>query len=315
MKQSMQRTKDNVQRRKKKVRRKKIAQNRANSAKVKKTAVTREYKSRMFAMIFKQKGELLELYNAVSGRNYKDPETLVITTLENAVYLSMKNDVSFLIDFRLSLYEHQSTYNPNMPLRFLLYLADLYSVLINRENYYGRKAIQIPAPRFVIFYNGVEVRPDYEVLRLSDLYAIPEEKPFLELKAEVFNINVGHNRKLLNACKSLGEYAEYVHRVRSYLKELPIEEAVERAITECIREGILRDFLERNRAEAKAMSIYEYDEEAHLMMEREDAYADGHREGCAQTRRIFQLYMAGKTAAEIASACNFSEEYVRGILS
>ena len=106
----------------------------------------RDFKSRMFAMVFSEKKELLKLYNAVANRNYEDPELLEINTLENAFYMSMKNDLSFIIDSRLSLYEHQSTYNPNMPLRFLLYLSELYPGMVAGKNIYGRTRIPLPLP-------------------------------------------------------------------------------------------------------------------------------------------------------------------------
>ena len=246
--------------------------------------VNREYKSHMFIMVFQDKGKLLELYNAVSGRHYEDPELLMINTLENAIYLSMKNDLSFLIDTRLSLYEHQSTRNPNMPLRFLMYLSDLYSAMVKGKNLYGTKRIPLPAPGFVVFYNGQAEQPDRETLYLSDSYMIKEEEVSLELKVDILNINIGHNKELLEACRTLGEYAEYVSRVRRYAKEMPIGEAVERTIEECIREDILREFLEKNRAEANAVSIYEYNEEEHMRMEREDAFADGLQEGVRRER-------------------------------
>ena len=246
--------------------------------------VNREYKSHMFIMVFQDKGKLLELYNAVSGRHYEDPELLMINTLENAIYLSMKNDLSFLIDTRLSLYEHQSTRNPNMPLRFLMYLSDLYSAMVKGKNLYGTKRIPLPAPGFVVFYNGQAEQPDRETLYLSDSYMIKEEEVSLELKVDILNINIGHNKELLEACRTLGEYAEYVSRVRRYAKEMPIGEAVERTIEECIRENILREFLEKNRAEANAVSIYEYNEEEHMRMEREDAFADGLQEGVRRER-------------------------------
>ena len=242
-------------------------------------SVKRDYKSRMFTMIFRDKKELLQLYNAVGQRNYENPELLTINTLENAIYMSMQNDLSFVIDSRLSLYEHQSTHNPNLPLRFLLYLSDLYEKMITGKNVYGTKIIRIPAPKFIVFYNGKEERPEKETIKLSDSYMIQEEEVSLELLVDVLNINVGHNKELLQACKTLGDYSEYVYRVREYAKETSIEEAVDRAIDECIREGILREFLERNRAEARAMSIYEYNQEEHIRLEREDAFEDGHKLG------------------------------------
>ena len=238
-----------------------------------------DFKSRLFIMIFDDRQKLLELYNAVSGRHYEDPSLLTINTLENAIYLSMKNDVSFLIDSRLSLYEHQSTYNPNMPLRFLLYLADVYSGIIKNENIYGRKLISLPAPRFVVFYNGQDDRPDLERLCLSDAYITKDDEISLELKADVFNINIGHNKELLESCKTLQDYSRYVQRVRENAKEMLIEEAVEKAIISCIQDDILRDFLTLNRAEAKKMSIYEYNEEEHMRMERKEAFEDGLQKG------------------------------------
>ena len=237
----------------------------------------RDYKSRIFTMLFNNKDRLLQLYNAVSRKNYTNPELLTINTLENAIYMSMQNDLSFLIDMRLSLYEHQSTYNPNIPLRFLLYLSDLYSKLTRGMNLYGSKKLNIPSPRFIVFYNGRDKRPDYEEFRLSDLYTIQNENISLELIVEVFNINKGHNKELVETCKDLQDYVEYTHRVRTYAEKLPIEEAVEKAINECIQEGILKDFLEANRAEAIKVSIYEYNEQEHMRMEREDAFEEGRR--------------------------------------
>ena len=176
--------------------------------------VNRLYKSKIFAMLYSSKKELLELYNAVSGRHYEDPELLEINTLENAIYMSMHNDVSFLIDSRLSLYEHQSTYSPNLPLRYLFYISDLYSGMTKDENLYGIKCVEFPAPQFIIFYNGEKDQPDRSILKLSDAYSVKEEHPALELTAVMLNINRGHNEKLKGMCKSLKDYSEYTERVR-----------------------------------------------------------------------------------------------------
>lgn len=189
-------------------------------------------------------------YLAVSGKHYEDSELLEINTLENAIYMSMRNDLSFLIDARLSLYEHQSTYSPNLPLRFLLYLVDLLSGMTIDENLYGSRKVLIPPPRFVVFYNGEEEQPDRKVLKLSDLYAVEKRKPRLELEVVLLNISQGHNKELMEVCHTLWEYAEYTDRVRKYAKEERIAEAVDRAISEYIKEGILREFLDTNRAKA-----------------------------------------------------------------
>ena len=147
---------------------------RRNQKKTSYPVPNRNYKSSIFAMVFSDKKRLLELYNGISGKNYKDPELLEINTLENAIYMAIRNDLSFLIASRLSLYEHQSTYSPNLPLRMLLYLADLYAGLTKEENLYGETKVLLPPPQFVIFYNGEKPQPDRQILRLSDLYAVEE---------------------------------------------------------------------------------------------------------------------------------------------
>ena len=244
--------------------------------------INRIYKYRLYKMIFNDKSELLKLYNAINGTHYDDPAMLTITTLDNAIYMTMENDLSFIIDMRLALYEQQSTVNPNLPLRFLMYITDIYSAYTKDMNIYGSKKVQIPLPSFVIFYNGVKSQPDRTEFLLSELFHPTTDQPALELKAVMLNINKGHNQELMNACHTLRDYSEYVARIRTYSAEMPLTDAVEKAITECIHENILRDFLLKNRAEAKAMSIYEYDEEKTLRMFREEGYEDGERNGKIQ---------------------------------
>ena len=244
--------------------------------------VNRIYKDRLYKMIFNDKSELLKLYNAINGTHYDDPAMLTITTLDNAIYMTMENDLSFIIDMRLALYEQQSTVNPNLPLRFLMYITDIYSAYTKDMNIYGSKKVQIPLPSFVIFYNGVKSQPDRTEFLLSELFHPTTDQPALELKAVMLNINKGHNQELMNACHTLRDYSEYVARIRTYSAEMPLTDAVEKAITECIHENILRDFLLKNRAEAKAMSIYEYDEAKTMRMFREEGYEDGERNGKIQ---------------------------------
>lgn len=279
----------------------------------------RTYKATIFAMLFEDKEHLLELYNAISGKHYTNPEMLEINTLENAIYMAMRNDISFLIDARLSLYEHQSTYSPNLPLRFLLYISALYSSMTREANLYGTKPIELPPPRFVIFYNGKVEQPDRQILKLSDLYTIKEECS-LELEAVMLNVNSGHNKELMEMSHTLWEYAEYTARVREYAEVMELEEAVERAIEECIQEGILKEFLEKNRAEAKNMSIFEYDQEKHIKQEREEAWEEGRKEGKKAGERDMLLKLAekklrkGKTIAEIAEELEESEKTIKEIL-
>ena len=234
-----------------------------------------KYKDTIFRMLFNNKENLLSLYNAVNGTAYMDADSLEITTLENAVYTNYKNDVSFVFDFELMLYEHQSTVNPNMPLRDLSYVTTILQGITREENLYGSELVRIPVPRFVIFYNGMGRQPVKQTLRLSDAFIKKQELPELELLVTVYNINWGYNQELMKACCLLGEYAQYVDQVRKFAETMPFEEAVEKAVDYCIKNGILADFLSKNRTEAIAVSIFEYDEEKHMKSERETAYRKG----------------------------------------
>lgn len=262
------------------------------------TKVQRNYKDTIFRMLFKDKDNLLSLYNALNKTDYTDVDGLEITTLENAVYMNYKNDISFVFDFELMLYEHQSTINPNMPLRDLFYVSDLLQKRTYNKDLFGTNLVKIPAPRFVVFYNGVTYRPEIQTLKLSNAYEKQQETPELELTVTVYNINRGCNKEIMDACSTLKEYALYVEQVRIYAKQMPLAEAVEKAVDYCIAVGILSEFLGKNRAEAIKMSIYEYDEELHMKSEREYWYNTGMEEGRAagleqgeiHLSRVNQLY-------------------------
>ena len=239
------------------------------------STANRNYKDTVFRMLFSDKKNLLSLYNAVAGRNYKEADQLKIVTLENAVYMGMVNDVAFLVDMGLQLYEHQSTYNPNLPLRNLFYISSEYQILVKDKSIYSSAVQRIPAPKFFVFYNGTEDMEDRRELRLSDAYLTSQDAPDLELKVTMLNVNAGHNRELMEQCRTLKEYSQYVERVRKYTAQMELNEAVELAITECIREGILSDFLSRNRAEVLKVSIFEYDQELEEKKLREAEFEYG----------------------------------------
>ncbi|MDE6739548.1 MAG: hypothetical protein K2K07_10680 [Lachnospiraceae bacterium] len=239
------------------------------------TNAQRNYKDTVFRMLFREKENLLSLYNALNQTSYTDVDSLEITTLENAVYTNYKNDISFVFDFELLLYEHQSTFNPNMPLRNLLYVTSMLQDRTKGENLYSRSIVRIPAPKFVVFYNGTDSQPEQRVLRLSDAFEKKQDHPALELTVIVYNVNLGHSQELLEACQLLKEYAQYVQQVRVFAKGMPFPEAVEKAVDFCIKNEILSDFLSKNRAEAIAMSIFEYDEERHMRSVHEEGRAEG----------------------------------------
>ena len=288
-----------------------------NNIQKKETAVNQKYKDTLFRMIFQEKQNLLQLYNALNGTNYTNESELDIVTLENAIYMNMKNDVAFLLADNLNLYEHQSTYNPNMPLRDLFYICREYERLIGLESLYRRKAIQIPNPRFVVFYNGTDWHEEYQILKLSDLYLQQEEQPELELKVQMLNINIGYNKAIMDQCQTLSEYMQYVNKVRTYAETMPIQEAVEQAVKESIQQGILSDFLCRFRREAIQMSIFEYNEEETLRLIRQDERQEGLIAGRQEGKldgKIELLNEMKYSVSEIAAKLAVSEQKVREVL-
>lgn len=247
--------------------------------------IDRKHKDTVFRMLFRDRKNLLSLYNALNKTNHTDPEELEIVTLENAVYMNMKNDLAVLMQDCLNLYEHQSTYTPNMPLRDLFYISKELQGMIEQKRLYGSTLIQIPTPRFLVFYNGTKEQPEKQVLRLSDAFTRQEEEPELELKVTMLNINPGKNEELLTECKVLREYMQFVTKVRTYAKEKTIETAVQQAVDECIREGILQEFLLKNKKEATEMCIFEYDEEATLQYLGEEKYDEGRKVGYGEGKQ------------------------------
>ena len=237
----------------------------------------RKYKDTIFRMLFSDKKNLLSLYNALNGKNYSDCDQMEIVTLENAIYMSMKNDLAFILDLALFLWEHQSTYNPNIPLRDLMYIAKEYEKYIKEKgiSLYSNRQQKIPAPQFIVFYNGNRKIGERMEHRLSDAYETSSGEPALELKVLVININEGYNQKLMESCQILKEYAQYVSKVRTYKKTLKLNEAVEKAVEECIQEGILREFFLKHRAEVVAMSIFEYDREWEEEILRKEEFEAG----------------------------------------
>ena len=194
----------------------------------------------------------------------------------------MKNDVSCILDMRMHLFEHQSSVNPNIPLRDLFYVARLYEKFTIGKDLYSSTRIMLPTPRFIIFYNGVTPQPERRIMKLSDSFQHAEDIN-LEVIVTQLNINPGFNQELMNGCPTLHQYMFYVEKVRNYNKTMPIEDAVSMAVNECIKEDILADFFRKNKAEAIQMSIFEYDEELHKNTLREEGRMEGRTEGCAES--------------------------------
>lgn len=287
----------------------------------------REYKNRLFIRLFQEPKELLELYNAVNGSHYTDASRLIVNTLEDVLYLGMKNDVSFLIDSEMNLYESQSTWNPNMPLRGLFYFARLYRgyVAVHGLDIYSGVQHKLPTPRYVVFYNGTKDEPERTELRLSDSYEVKEGPFGLECTATVLNINFGHNKQLMDSCHRLYEYAYLVSRVRYYLERgLILKGAIDCAIDDCLKAGVLEAFLTKHREEATMDLLTElYSVERHERIVRKEAREEGRAEGRAEGRgegfaeaviaMVVRKLSRGKTPEMIAGELEEEITLVRAI--
>ncbi len=295
------------------------------------TKQNRQYKDRLFKLIFKEKRDLLQLYNAMNDTDYDNPEDIEVNTLEDAVYMGMKNDISFLIMDVLNLYEHQSTFNPNLPLRGLFYFSDLYRKMVgNKHDIYGSRLIKLPLPQFVVFYNGTKDEPERQILQLQDAFpAWNNQKPAaLQCQAVVLNINLGYNSIILEKCKNLREYAQFIACVRTFLdKGLDIQNAIDDAVDECIANGILEELLRANREEVRSMLLTEYDEEFHIKCEREIALEEGQKIGQKIGRKegavigetklvtmIHKKYAKGFSEADIADMLEMDIAYVSQVI-
>ncbi len=295
--------------------------------------VNREYKSSLFARIFSEPEAALSLYNSLNGTDYDDPAGLEINTIESVLYIGWKNDVSFLIGSDMNLYEHQATWNPNMPLRGLFYFADLYRGYVSSRSLdiYAGVPLKLPAPRYTVFYNGTREEPESLELRLSSLFmkkdgtqdarvddgpAAPSDRfpkkdeaqdadapPALECTAQVLNINFGHNRELMGRCRKLYEYSYFIDAVRRHLREgLTLSSAVDRAAEECIAGDILREFLLKHRAEVTNMVMPEFDTELHDRTTREIGYNEGKAAGIAEGKAAG--IAEGKAAGKAGTVCD-----------
>ena len=252
------------------------------------TGTNREYKDRLFKFIFgnpENKEWTLSLYNAVNGSSYTNPDDIKLTTLENVVYMNMKNDVSFLIADTMSFYEQQSSFNPNMPMRFFVYAGMVYSRYIETSQEYRKyssKQQKAPTPKCICFYNGTSEKDDKTILKLSDSF---DSESDIEVVVTMINVNYGHNKELMEACKPLEEYAFFIDRVRMYQKDSDnLEEAIDKAVEDLPDNSMIKQFLMINKAEVKRMCITEYDEERTLNETREEGREEGRAEGREEGR-------------------------------
>ena len=256
----------------------------------------REYKSDVISMMLQIPEYALDVYNAMNDSAYTDPDMIQIMRLENGISLSVRNDASFFISNYLNLYEHQSTYSPNAPLRFLIYLTSLLKKTIGKWDLYSRKRVQIATPHFAVFYNGTEKRLEKEVLKLSDAFINRTDTPEIELTVTVYNINPDNNTQLLEKSEVLRSYMIFVNRVRENLEhqkkiaqnapeydeaayEEELEVAINEAIDYCVKRHIMEEFFRENRNEVTKSMVLDYTWERREELIRAEEYEDGKREG------------------------------------
>ena len=223
-------------------------------------------------------------------------------TLDNAIYISMKNDLAFLLVGTINMYEHQSTVNPNMPVRFMIYLAQEYQMLVESasSSLYGNKLIPLPTPQCVVFYNGTEETPDEYELRLSSAFCNRDVEPAAEVIVRVVNINYGHNEYLMQGCELMSQYAEFVEITRKYaLLYDDREEAMNAAIDYCIAHGILEDILRKHRSQIFGSLLEDFDEKKYARTLREEGREEGWEAGRESGLRDGRQEMAEAIARQL----------------
>ncbi|MEY8523477.1 hypothetical protein AALA90_10685 [Lachnospiraceae bacterium 38-10] len=258
--------------------------------------VTRNHKDNVFCLLYREKKNLLSLYNAMNGTSYENEQELEAVTLEEAICMKMRNDAAFVIDSTLNLYEQQASVNPNMPLGDLYYVTEELKKIAPPGRLHRTTKVKIPAPHFVMFYNGAAKQPERMTYRLSELFFREEKEPGLELVVTAVNINPGCSQELLDKCESLRGYMAFVEKVRVKLAaEVKLEEAVRQSVNECISENILEDFFGEHREEIVEMGIFEFDQELHDRVLREDGEAIGIEKGIEWASLVFHKVQDGET--------------------
>ena len=222
---------------------------------------------------------LLEVFNAIKGTRYTDSSQIMINTLEGSFYSGLKNDISFMLDtLIMMLIEHQTTLNPNMPLRLLSYVDELLRRYMEPEKrkIYSTELIRLPAPEFYVFYDGDDTSFECKRLRLSDAFKAHSGK--LELIVAVYNLATGKNEELKKLCRPLNEYSIFSNHYKILRKQgMNIDEAVSDTIRYCIDNNVMKDYLQHNEREVIDMFGFEWNEKE----EREALLEAGEARGIA----------------------------------
>lgn len=267
-----------------------------------------QYKDAVFRKYFMDKTRILSLYKAVTGDNDLTENDIELKTLDSTYDNGKKNDVAFLCKNQLiMMFEHQSTINENMPVRFLLYLAEYYNKMTKSDDRYRKKRINLPEPQCYIFYNGKEDTEPERVMNLAE--AFPKGKSeWLNLKAVAYDINYDKGCRLFADCKELMEYSLFVKKVEEYVSEgnLTTEQAVCKAVNYCIDHDVMKEFMIEHREEVANMFTEEFDYDRALEIATEEAKEEGLAKGMAQgltqgmtqgrIKAVRDMIMAGLTS-------------------
>ena len=252
-----------------------------------------KHKDSIFSLLFSDPDLLRELYCALENVNLPPDIPVFINSLKDVLYMDMINDISFVIGGKLVvLIEHQSTINPNMALRLLIYIARVYEKIINPKSLYSSKPLSIPKPEFFVLYNGKDPYPDEQVLKLSDLFETLEElglpeKPILslELNVRVININEGRNIDIASKCRKLSEYSAFIAKVREFERELGDKaETMKAAIKYCLNHDILKEFIQSHASEVENMLLTEWNMDDALAVRYEEGIEKGLERGLEKGR-------------------------------
>ena len=252
----------------------------------------REYKSDVFSMLMEYPEYALDVYKALGGRSDAKPSMVEIKTLEKGISLSVRNDAAFIIDTELSLYEHQSTYNPNMPLRSLIYLAEILKPMVKNKDLYSKRLIKIPKPKFVVFYNGEDNRPEKEIQKLSTAYSHADDsKDSIELTCTVYNINPDKNNDLKKLSYVLDGYMTLVNKVRELKSadkdyDRENEDVVKEAVEYCIDNHILEEFFRERGSEVIKNMTIDMTFETRQKLFTKEAFEDGKTEGIEEGKAL-----------------------------
>ena len=255
----------------------------------------RKIRDTVFCHFMSNESHLLSLCNALNDTGYDESSDITINTLEGSFFSNIKNDISFLLNnLMVVLIEHQTTINPNMPLRFLSYIDELYKryTSTSHKKIYGDDLLKIPAPEFYVFYDGNDTSFEQQTLKLSDAFETQSDK--LELTVHVYNLADGMNDALKRKCLPIGEYSIFSNAYKHFRQQkMEIDHAVDAAIKYCLENNVMVDYLKNNQKEVIDMFGFEWNEkeerEALLEIGEERGRFEGKIESIKELMRNLNL--------------------------